>query len=385
MKRLLALLLSALMLACALSVTARAEGDLPFTDIPEDYYARDAIEYMYDTGLMNGTSDTTFSPDLPYTRAMFVTMLGRLEGVDTLKYPGSQFRDVAVGNWATPYINWAAQNGIVNGVGEGMFKPGNIITQEQYCTIVCRYMDTKGLDFPGKEVWKPELTDAYDLSVWAIPSVMNMVCYNLVDLDPDFAFGPKRQMDRVTIARYFTDLHRMLNEGVCPQDTFDPAAQKLNLTGTDIIAITRQAAAYLGNWFYFNSYCDSSQTVTTGYGPYEKVINPFYASKQDIVDQGYRFFLFDVSQQMQEVKNILAQGYDLYLSKPEGLGGFMIDRAHIDANMEDAGYVLTISYYAGRELMSTQETRLFYDSDRWVFTDLIYVDLATIDIDVAWG
>ena len=125
--------------------------------------------------------------------------------------------------------------------------------------------------------------------------------------------------------------------------------------------------------------------MENGYGTFEKVLNPYIHSKQAVVDQGYKYFLTDISQQFAEEKAFLEQGYELYLSKTEGLGGFMIDRAHIDVYQEDASYILTISYYAGDELMYTQETRLFYDSARWVFTDLIDVQLATADIDIAWG
>ena len=383
MKKLVAILLSTLLLASMLGMTASAK-ELPFTDLPEDVYVCEQIQYVYDNGLMNGTSDTTFDPDLMYTRAMFVTMLGRMEGIDTAKYPGSDFKDVAIGNWATPYVNWASQNGIVNGVGNGMFDPGGLITEEQYCTIVCRYMDSKGVDFPGAPVWTPEICDADQISDWAKPSVINMVYYNLVWLYDDFYFVPQGEMNRATIAVYFADLHRMLTKHVLPEGFYDPSTLPY-LEGNDIISITRAAAAYIGNWFYFNSYCDSSQTMENGYGHFEKVVNPYFISKQDVVDQGYRYFYDDVSKAFAEEKAFLEQGYDLYQSRTEGLGGFMVDRAHIDIYQEDAAYILTISYYAGDELMYTQETMLSYNGSRWVFTDLIDVQLATADIDIAWG
>ena len=387
MKRLPALLLSVLMLASVLGVAAGAEGTTPFADISTlSQDDQDAIQYMYDTGLMEGVSDTEFGPELPYTRAMFVTMLGRMEGIDALDYPGSAFRDVAIGNWATPYINWASSRGIVDGIGDGMFAPGDIITEEQYCTIVCRYLNAKGIDFPGAPVWKPEIADAFTISTWALPYVIEMVDYNLVGLTYDRFFLPQEELDRMSIARYFTDLHIMLQEGVCPAEVYEPASE-LNLTGDEIVAITSEAAAYLGNWFCFNSYCDSGQTVENGYGVFEKVINPYYSTKQQVVEQGYRYYLFDVSQQMEEEKAFLEEDGSLYLSAADGLGGFEIDRARIDISTEDAAYILTYTYYNGDEIVYTQETRLFYDGQmgRWVFTDLIYPGLATIELELAWG
>ena len=115
------------------------------------------------------------------------------------------------------------------------------------------------------------------------------------------------------------------------------------------------------------------------------MVNPYFVTKKDVVDQGYRYFYEDVSKTFAEEKAFLEQGYDLYQSRTEGLGGFMVDRAHIDIYQEDAAYILTISYYAGDELMYTQETMLSYNGSRWVFTKLIDVQLATADIDIAWG
>jgi len=393
MKRLLTLCLSVLMLVSVLCVTASAADSLPFTDIPEDFPFRAQIQYVYDAGLMNGTGPTTFSPESPYTRAMFVTMLGRMEGVDVTQYPGSQFKDVAVGNWAAPYINWAAQKNIVNGVGDGKFAPDTVITEEQYCTIVCRYMDSKGYDFPGTPIWTPEILDMDEVSTWAKSSVVNMVYYNLVWLTDDFAFLPQEPMNRAVIACYFADLHWMFNTGECPVGFYDPATET-TLEGQDIMTILRSAASYLGNWFYFNSYCDSGDTISApntyvhdpgGYWTFERVANPYISSVRELTDQGYRYYVADLVPMLAENKQILERDNSLYLSKPDGLGGFVIDRAHIDAMIEDASYILTISYYIGDELSYTQEVRMFYDGNRWVLSDPVDVCLMYADMDIAWG
>ena len=90
---------------------------------------------------------------------------------------------------------------------------------------------------------------------------------------------------------------------------------------------------------------------------------------------------------MEEEKAFLEEDGSLYLSAADGLGGFEIDRARIDISTEDAAYILTYTYYNGDEIVYTQETRLFYDGQmgRWVFTDLIYPGLATIELELAWG
>ncbi|MBR2717649.1 MAG: S-layer homology domain-containing protein [Oscillospiraceae bacterium] len=139
MKKLFSLLLTLALTASLLIIPAAAA--VPFTDIGTlDEYAQDNIEYLYNEGVMTGTSETTFSPDAYYTRAMFVTMLGRMSGVDPSEYTGSVFSDVPAGRWDSPYIAWAAEIGLVNGVGNGRFDPTGIITLEQYATIVDRFL-----------------------------------------------------------------------------------------------------------------------------------------------------------------------------------------------------------------------------------------------------
>ena len=116
-----------------------------FTDIsPEDSFYK-AVCYANEAKLFQGTSETTFSPDGVMTRAMFVTVLGRLAGVDTTKYTTVSFTDVdpVGGSWYAPYVEWAASNGIVNGVGDGSFNVNGEITVEQACTILARYANNE--------------------------------------------------------------------------------------------------------------------------------------------------------------------------------------------------------------------------------------------------
>ena len=223
MKKTISLFLALLMALSLMVISAGAEGYTPFTDIGGlDDYTQSNIEYLYVMEIMKGTSDTTFSPDALYTRAMFVTMLGRTEGIDPSDYPGTNFKDVSAGNWAAPYINWAAQNGIVNGVGDGKFNPNGIITMEQYCTIICRYMDAKALSFNCDSTgsWPPHVYDLDDASSYAKQYVQYMVENNMTDfyrLDESDTAGvyvePKHEMDRAEIAFCYGDFYYILESG----------------------------------------------------------------------------------------------------------------------------------------------------------------------------
>lgn len=144
----------------------------PFTDVAETdaFYA--AVQYVYENGLFKGMSDTEFAPATTMNRAMFVTVLGRLTGVNVDDYTTVTFSDCEAGSWYAPYVEWAAKVGIVKGMSATEFAPDAEITVEQAVTILYRYMTTMGYDLSGK-VGEANLTDltAYadgaDVADWA--------------------------------------------------------------------------------------------------------------------------------------------------------------------------------------------------------------------------
>ena len=122
-----------------------AEAPLPFPDVTEGDWFYDAVRYAYETGLMDGVGDNLFAPNSETTRAQLVTILHRLAGEPE---PGgdSGFSDVETGTWYTDAVAWAAQNGIVNGVSDTEFAPGDDITREQLAAILYRYAAYQGYD-----------------------------------------------------------------------------------------------------------------------------------------------------------------------------------------------------------------------------------------------
>ena len=110
-----------------------------FTDMPAaGNWAHAGIDFALKQGLFNGMSSTTFEPDGSMTRAMLVTVLWRLDGS---RAPAGRntFTDVPGGQWYTDAVTWAAENGVVNGVGSGKFEPDGRVTREQIATILFRY------------------------------------------------------------------------------------------------------------------------------------------------------------------------------------------------------------------------------------------------------
>ncbi|MBQ7932418.1 MAG: S-layer homology domain-containing protein, partial [Clostridia bacterium] len=143
------------------AVFAEIEEESIYADIEADDWFYDDVVYVTGNGLMNGTGDNKFSPDVNTTRAMIVTILWRLEGEAEAADAG--FTDVAADMWYTEAIDWAAANGIVNGFGDGTFGPEKNITREQVMAILHRYAAYKGWD-DGLAV---SMIPQFDCSVWA--------------------------------------------------------------------------------------------------------------------------------------------------------------------------------------------------------------------------
>lgn len=142
-KRVLSMLLVFVLVFSGMTATSAAA--LPFTDVEADIWYYDAVSYVYENNLFNGTSETTFSPEEQMTRGMLVTVLYRLEGSPAVG-SGTAFADVDPGEYYAKPIVWASTNGIVNGAGGGMFYPGGNVTREQIAAILFRYADWKGYD-----------------------------------------------------------------------------------------------------------------------------------------------------------------------------------------------------------------------------------------------
>ncbi len=140
-----------------------------FTDVTTGAPYYNSVMYAVDNGLFNGTSATTFEPDTAMTRSMFVTVLGRLDGADVAKYSNPTFSDVKAGQWYTGYVEWAAANSIVNGLGGGIYGINNAVTVEQALTILYRYSGGKTSDKTGGET--TDFADFAPVSDWAADAV----------------------------------------------------------------------------------------------------------------------------------------------------------------------------------------------------------------------
>ena len=149
--------------------------DLPFNDVPESYWAYDAIQYVYGEGLMAGTSGTTFAPENVTTRGQIVTILWRMAGSPQVNYL-MDFDDVDPAAYYAEAIRWATSEGIAGGYGGGVFGPDDPITREQLAVMLHRYAQHEGYDVSiGEDTNILSYADAFTVSEYAV-SALQWAC-----------------------------------------------------------------------------------------------------------------------------------------------------------------------------------------------------------------
>jgi len=181
-----------------------------YSDVPNDKDYRDAIYYVVAKGLFNGVSETEFAPESSMTRAMFATVLARLDGADTSAYGEPSFSDLRKGEWYTESVGWAAANGIVNGMGDGTFDTNGAITIEQTLTILYRYENGAVTDVrSGLSI--ADFDDASTVSSWATDAV-NWAVENGVYEGKNSKLMPKAFASRADIAQITANYTRLIHD-----------------------------------------------------------------------------------------------------------------------------------------------------------------------------
>jgi len=207
-KRLISLAL-VLVLALSLLPVAALAADKPeysdFTDLKENVWYTPYIEFVLEKGYFNGMSATEFAPNGNMTRAMFVTVIARMEGAEVDNTAATQFEDVKVGVWYTGSVAWAAENKIVEGYEDGSFRPGNNVTRREMAAIMERYInwrmaETGDAAVPGEDDVTFVDQAEIDSAAWAKAAVETCVAYGLLKGYPDGTFGGKRTSTRAEVA-----------------------------------------------------------------------------------------------------------------------------------------------------------------------------------------
>ncbi|MEA5085241.1 MAG: S-layer homology domain-containing protein [Lachnospiraceae bacterium] len=184
-----------------------------FSDI-SDHWAKDYIKKAVETGLFSGISDTEFAPDQKMTRGMFVTVIGRIEGVNPKAYRGNKFSDVKNDDYFSSYVLWAAEKGIVSGMQDGKFAPDTNVTREQMAFMLAKYAEIKGIEL--KDSNKANFSDGEKISDWSQSSINALAKAGIISGRANGSFAPQETASRADVA---VMLVRFMEEYMPMQET----------------------------------------------------------------------------------------------------------------------------------------------------------------------
>mgnify|MGYP004717201687 CR=1 FL=1 len=172
----------------------------PFTDVAESDWFYGNVEYANKNGLFSGITDTAFAPNDNITRGMFVTVLYRAEGEPEMQNKSIPFSDVKADMYYANAVNWAQQNGIVNGVTETEFAPDDNITREQMAAIMFRYAQHKGKDTTQGGMAIREFSDYEAISDYALNAMTWAVNTKLITGKGENTLAPQDNATRAETA-----------------------------------------------------------------------------------------------------------------------------------------------------------------------------------------
>lgn len=180
-----------------------------YWDVAENDWHTEAIEYVTANGLMQGVGNGNFQPNQPLTRAQVVTLLYRLAGNPKTEYTG-HFQDVPQNEWYASSVSWAYQQGIVNGTSETTFSPLTNITREQLAVMINNFIKTTETELQMAENAFYRVKDCWSVSPYAEDGVV-MVCETgLMNPDSQYNFNPKSNVTRADAAVVFMRLSKAL-------------------------------------------------------------------------------------------------------------------------------------------------------------------------------
>lgn len=159
-----------------------------------NHWAAESIAFCAMRELFKGVGDGRFAPDAPMTRAMFATVLYRIAGMPAVNGTNS-FYDVAAGQWYTNAILWGQSTGIINGYGNGFFGTNDLVTREQMCVMLSRYLQWAGYELQAAAAAK-QFSDNAQIADWAAESVRFCQIHGLINGRPNGLFAPKANATR---------------------------------------------------------------------------------------------------------------------------------------------------------------------------------------------
>lgn len=261
-KKIVSMLLSLCLFVGSLSLSASAVSIDAMWDVSTSAWYYSAAKYCVDGGYMNGTGESTFSPNGVVTRAQVVQILYNMAGKPKAEGYSNPFYDVGGNAWYTNAIKWAKGNGIANGASATTFAPNKAVTREQVAVMFKNYkVYTSGSTPTVYSVYLEKYSDKYSVSSWAQSSVNWAVQYGLMSGTSASNLTPQGTCTRAQLAQFIKNYFE-------PLSVTKPSPISL----TDIKAWARQNVYLETNTFssrqtdnYENRYSDVMYSLSTYY------------------------------------------------------------------------------------------------------------------------
>ena len=297
---------------------------LPFTDVADTAWYADAVQYVYENGLMTGVSESEFAPDGTATRGQIVTILWRLAGSPVVNY-AMRYADVDEGAWYGEAVRWAASTGVVTGYSESSFGPNDAITREQLAAILYRYVKTQGQGFTGMWYFPLRYDDAASISDWADEAMHWCVMKGLLNGTGETTLSPQLTATRAqlaTILQRFCELPKDTASKSAAQTAYDRASTYLtaavsaprygSLGGEWTVLALARGGADTETAYFTDYYAALEQTVREAngvlserkYTEYSRVILALSALRKDARDVAG----FDLTLPLGDYEKTAAQG-----------------------------------------------------------------------------
>jgi hypothetical protein len=180
-----------------------------FNDVNANAWYYDAVAFANYYGLFSGYGDGVFAPQDSMTRAMFAAVLHKMEG-SLATGAASDFGDVAPGSWYHDAIIWAAENGIVSGVGDNRYAPDRPIIRQEMAAMLLNYATFKGYEIPVN-CPMPDYTDYNRIDLWAETAARKLSEAGVLNGDGS-EFMPKKTATRAEVAQMFKNFSRFIVE-----------------------------------------------------------------------------------------------------------------------------------------------------------------------------
>ncbi|MEG0049598.1 MAG: S-layer homology domain-containing protein [Clostridia bacterium] len=180
-----------------------------FKDIPENFWGANDITFVAEHELFQGITKETFGFADTMTRGMFVTVLGRLAGVNPAEYTKKEFLDVDPDSWYGGFVAWASKNNIVGGVGGNKFEPDTPVTREQMCVMLVRYLEWAKISLPTVAKDK-KFEDQAQISAWAESAVELLSSVGIIKGTGQGKFLPGNDATRAEVATIYARLIKMV-------------------------------------------------------------------------------------------------------------------------------------------------------------------------------